>query len=93
MAKARAHVVVHGIVQGVGFRFACRREAAANGLTGWVRNNYDGSVEAVFEGERSDVEEMVDWCRNGPSPAHVRSVDVDWQQPSGRFHSFDITFS
>jgi len=93
MAKAMAHVVVHGIVQGVGFRFACRREAAANGLTGWVRNNYDGSVEAVFEGERSDVEEMVDWCRSGPSPGHVRSVDVDWQQPSGRFHSFDITFS
>jgi acylphosphatase len=93
MARARAHVVVHGMVQGVGYRYSCHREAAENNLTGWVRNNWDSTVEAVFEGQKSDVERMVAWCRRGPISAGVSSVDVDWDEPTGEFDSFDIRFA
>ena len=93
MAFARARVVVHGMVQGVGFRYSCHREAARNGLTGWVRNNWDGTVEALFEGEKEDVENMIDWCRQGPVSADVRSVEVSWEEPTGEFDSFGIKLS
>jgi len=93
MAKARARVVVHGMVQGVGFRYSCRRQAVLSNVTGWVRNNFDGTVEAVFEGEKGDVQDMVDWCRSGPVSADVRRVDVAWEPPTGKFAAFQITFS
>jgi acylphosphatase len=62
---------VRGRVQGVGFRYALRREAARAGVRGWVRNRLDGSVEAVLQGEASAVERVVQWARRGPSPARV----------------------
>lgn len=65
------------------FRSETRQRAGSLGLAGWVRNNTDGSVEAVFEGERDRVESMVEWCRRGPSGAHVKDVDVAWEQPQG----------
>lgn len=80
---ARAHVVVTGRVQGVFFRAEARDRASSLGLAGWVRNNADGSVEAVFEGERDRVESMVDWCRRGPPHAHVEDVQVAWEDPRG----------
>ena len=83
MSPARAHVVVRGDVQGVFFRAETRDRAASLGLGGWVRNNPDGTVEAVFEGERERVDSMVDWCRRGPSLARVEDVDVTWEQPAG----------
>jgi acylphosphatase len=70
-------------VQGVFFRSETRHRAASLGLAGWVRNNSDGSVEAVFEGERERVESMVEWSRRGPSGAHVKDVDVAWEEPQG----------
>jgi acylphosphatase len=70
-------------VQGVFFRSETRQRAASLGLAGWVRNLRDGSVEAVFEGERERVESMVEWSRRGPSGAHVKDVDVAWEEPQG----------
>ena len=79
----RAHVVVHGGVQGVFFRVETRDRAGSLGLGGWVRNAADGSVEAVFEGEDERVRSMVDWCGRGPRGAHVDEVDVTWEDPQG----------
>ena len=79
----RTHVFVHGFVQGVGFRFAIEREALSRGVAGWVRNSPDGTVEAVFEGDREDVEALVDLCRRGPRGAQVERVEVSVELPEG----------
>jgi acylphosphatase len=79
----RARVVVTGVVQGVFFRGTCRREALNRGLVGWVSNRPDGSVEAVFEGPKSDVDALVRWMRQGPRLAHVEAVDVTFEPPEG----------
>jgi acylphosphatase len=72
----RRRVVVHGFVQGVYFRDTVRRQAVARGLAGWVRNNPDGTVEAVFEGEEAAVEALVKLCHEGPRGARVDRVEV-----------------
>ena len=79
----RRHVVVQGFVQGVGFRFAVDRAAQSRGVSGWVRNRPDGAVEAVFEGEREDVEALVDFCRRGPRGAGVERVYVATELSEG----------
>ena len=79
----RARVRIHGRVQGVFFRAETRSRARSLGLSGWVRNCRDGSVEAVFEGEAERVESMVDWCRRGPSGASVERIDLGWEEPAG----------
>jgi acylphosphatase len=76
-------VVVRGDVQGVFFRDSTRSEAARRGVAGWVANRGDGSVEAVFEGDADAVEELVAFCRSGPSRADVRDVDVTEEEPEG----------
>lgn len=68
-------VVIHGRVQGVGFRWNVRRIALGLGLKGWVRNADDGAVHALFAGSESAVEEMIGWCRRGPTAARVTSLD------------------
>jgi len=88
----RAHVVVQGLVQGVWFRASTKDEANRIGVTGWVRNLPDGSVEAVFEGERLKVEEIVGWCHRGPSGARVSKVDIDWEPYKKEFGHFDIRY-
>jgi acylphosphatase len=85
----RALVQIRGRVQGVGFRYAVLSRARSLDLAGWVRNKYDGSVEAAFEGDDERVRSIVEWCRRGPSGADVRSVDVEWQEPSGEI-GFDV---
>lgn len=77
----RVHVLISGKVQGVGFRASTRRRAKNLELAGWVKNTENGKVEAVFEGEDDNVEEMLEWCRKGPSIAKVVNVDVDEQEP------------
>jgi acylphosphatase len=72
----RRRVLVHGRVQGVGFRASCLRRATDAGLGGWVRNTEHGDVEAAFEGAPSAVDALVEWCRTGPSWAQVQSIDV-----------------
>jgi len=79
----RAHVVVRGEVQGVFFRDTVRSAAGERGVSGWVRNNSDGSVEAVFEGSGDAVDAMVTVCREGPRAASVGEVDVSSEDPEG----------
>jgi acylphosphatase len=79
----RVRVLVSGDVQGVGFRWATRAEAASRGLVGWVRNLPDGRVEAVFEGAPEDVDALVAWCRTGPGWAGVTGVEAVEEEPRG----------
>ena len=79
----RRHVTVYGFVQGVGFRFAVERAASSRSVSGWVRNRPDGAVEAVFEGEREDVEALVGFCRHGPRGASVERVEVAEESAEG----------
>lgn len=79
-----------GDVQGVFFRETCRREAQARDVTGWVRNNGDGTVEAVFAGSAESVEALVAWCHQGPPAARVSSVEVHEEEPEG-LDGFHVT--
>ena len=79
----RRRVVVHGRVQGVFFRDTARREASRHGVSGWVRNTPEGTVEAVFEGEREAVERLVDFAREGPAAAQVERVETFEEEPEG----------
>ena len=86
----RLHATVRGRVQGVGFRAAAATEARRLGLTGWVRNKLDGSVEVLAEGPDGDVDGFLAWLRKGPSLAHVTSVDPEWLAPAGDGVSFEV---
>jgi acylphosphatase len=77
----RCRVIVHGFVQGVFFRDTVRRRAVAAGVAGWVHNNPDGTVEAVFEGDRDRVERLVALCREGPRGSRVDRVEVIAEEP------------
>lgn len=88
--NVRAHIYVSGRVQGVYYRKNARRSALSLGLTGWVRNLPDRRVEAVAEGERTRVEEFLGLCREGPSMAIVRGLEVAWEAATGEFETFRI---
>ncbi len=79
----RRRLLVRGLVQGVGFRWVCARRAAELGLTGWVRNKGDGTVEIVVEGAPDAVEGLVTWAHRGPPGAQVEAVDVTDEAPTG----------
>jgi acylphosphatase len=84
------HLRISGRVQGVGYRYALRREALAHDVAGWVRNRRDGNVEAVLQGEPAAVDAVLAWARRGPPAAHVAGVDVrpaggDFDRPYGGF--------
>lgn len=83
MVRVRAHVYISGLVQGVFFRAWTEDEAAKRGIEGWVRNLPDGRVEAVFEGEKESVEEMIRLCWQGPPSARVSNVEVRWEECQG----------
>ena len=85
----RRRVVVHGRVQGVGFRYSLARAAETRGVAGWARNRADGTLEAVFEGEPGAVESLVRFCREGPRGAEVERVDVFEEEPEG-LTRFDV---
>lgn len=88
----RAQVFISGRVQGVSFRWHTQRKAQQLGLTGWVRNLWDGRVEAVFEGPEKLVRQAVAWCRHGDPPARVDNIDVTYQDASNEFRHFRITW-
>jgi acylphosphatase len=79
----RVRAIVHGRVQGVFFRDTTRREAEARGISGWVRNRPDGTVEALFEGDPDAVEVVIAFCREGPHVAVVERVEVSEEEPEG----------
>jgi acylphosphatase len=89
--KVRMRAIVKGIVQGVGFRyFTVYQAQRIGGITGYVRNLRDGSVEVVAEGEREKLEQLLAQLRKGPTGAHVTGVDVFWENPTGEFTNFGI---
>ena len=88
----RLHAVVHGDVQGVGFRYFVTRTARPLGVHGWVRNRPDGSVELTAEGERPVLEQLLQAVRQGPRAAHVTDVEVDWMAGTGSLEPFDLTY-
>lgn len=88
--RERAQVRVTGRVQGVFFRDTARRQAERLGLSGWVSNAPDGSVEAVFEGPSEGVREMVRWCEQGPPDAAVDNVDADFGPPRDDVQGFEV---
>jgi len=90
--KVRAHVIIHGRVQGVFFRMNTARAAERFGVFGWVKNRRDGNVEAVFEGDEDRVNAVLEWCNTGDAPAAVSNVDVTWEEFTGEYSTFDITF-
>jgi acylphosphatase len=87
-----AHVIISGRVQGVFFRVETQRAAERFGVSGWVRNRPDGTVEAVFEGGQQAVDAVVQWCREGPNLAVVENVELKWQDFTGEHKRFDITY-
>jgi len=92
LLKVRAHVFVGGMVQGVFFRSETQYEAYRRKVTGWARNLRDGRVEAVFEGEKDDVEKLIEFCRRGPPGARVTKVEVLWEKYTGEFKNFGIRY-
>jgi len=90
--KVRASVIISGRVQGVFFRVETQRAAERIGVYGWVRNQADGTVAAVFEGPKSKVGQAIDWCWQGSPMSKVTEVTVEWDTPSGKHASFDITY-
>lgn len=88
--ESRLHVYVQGHVQGVGYRYSTAVKARGLGLAGWVRNLRDGRVEAEFEGPQERLEQMLAWCRRGPSGAVVREVEVEWHEEATGLKNFEI---
>jgi acylphosphatase len=89
---AEAHVIVSGRVQGVWFRGNTQRAASAAGVRGWVRNLPDRRVEAVLQGERAAVENVIDFMRTGPPGSAVTGCVVSWRPAGERYHGFDILY-
>lgn len=91
-SRQRVHMIISGRVQGVCFRMYTREEGTRQGLTGWVRNAPDGTVEVLAEGTLAPLQEFVTWCHNGPSHARVMNVKVNYDKPRGEFDSFGIRY-
>lgn len=90
--KARAHLLISGLVQGVFFRENTRQRAENFGLKGFVRNLPNGKVEAVFEGEKEKVEKIIEWCKKGPPAAKVYNVEIKWEDFKEEFKNFEIRY-
>jgi acylphosphatase len=90
--EARLHAKVRGRVQGVSFRYYTLETAKRLGLTGWVVNRWDGSVETIAEGPRRALDEFLSFLHRGPPAAMVESVDEKWPSPTGEFGDFRVRY-
>jgi acylphosphatase len=88
MEEIRVRVLIEGLVQGVFFRASTQEEARALRLRGCVRNNQDGTVEAIFEGREVDINAMIEWCGIGPPGARVTNVNVAYEEFKSEFTDF-----
>jgi len=86
----RLHAIIQGHVQGGGFRYFVQGKATGLGLTGWVRNRWDGSVEVLTEGKRTELESLLDALYRGPRGATITSIDSQWQEATGEFLDFQV---
>jgi acylphosphatase len=89
---ARVHIFVKGLVQGVFFRANTQKMAKDFGLNGWVKNTPEGGVEAVFEGEKEKIEELLQWAKRGPQGARVDGIDIKWEEYQEEFKNFEIRY-
>jgi acylphosphatase len=85
-------VIIHGRVQGVGFRYFTQKNASRLGVVGWVRNRADGTVEIHAEGQESTLKQFLSRVKKGPSHADVTDVKVTWGEPTERYSSFQVTY-
>lgn len=90
--KVRKHIYISGRVQGVGFRANARQKAQVYGVKGWIKNLFDGRVEAVVEGEKDSVQQMVKYLKRGPSFANVTDVEINNESATGNFNTFSIKY-
>ncbi len=90
MERARVHLLVSGIVQGVSFRYYTVEEARRLGVNGWVRNLADGRVEVEAEGDRPALEALLAWCRRGPPAAQVDDVEAAGSAFAGDLGAFSM---
>ena len=88
--KKRLHLIIEGKVQGVFFRDNTCSKAKELGLTGWIRNNSDNTVEAIFEGNEDKLKEMIEFCNKGPDGADVKKLNIIWEESDEEFVSFEI---
>ncbi|MFP3132838.1 MAG: acylphosphatase [Nitrososphaeria archaeon] len=86
--KARAEIIVEGLVQGVGYRAFAKRVADKLGLKGYAENLPDGTVKIIVEGEKDQIEDFIEECRRGPPLSEVENLEVKWEQYKGEFDSF-----
>jgi acylphosphatase len=92
MNTAKAHLFIEGRVQGVFYRAFTRNLASKLGLNGWVRNLYDGRIEALFEGSRELIEQAIQECWKGPAGSSVRNIDVRGEESPAEYKSFEIRY-
>ena len=90
MSKSRVRLKIQGRVQGVFFRASTMDKTREFGLTGWVRNNPDGSVEVVAEGSREELDKLVAWSQMGPRHAVVNNVEIEWERFLDEFSEFTV---
>ncbi|PIR70606.1 MAG: acylphosphatase [Candidatus Niyogibacteria bacterium CG10_big_fil_rev_8_21_14_0_10_42_19] len=89
----RANINIIGIVQGVNFRHEVKNHANRLGITGWIKNENNGSLSMVVEGEEEKLEHLIDWCKSGPSFARVKDVEVKFDEATGEFKNFEIRYA
>lgn len=92
MVAKRAHLIINGRVQGVFYRQGMKEMANIFGVKGWVRNLPSGEVEAEIEGDNSAVDNLLEWCRQGPPAAAVDYIKIDWEEPKGNLKDFIIKY-
>ena len=91
--KSRLHLKISGMVQGVFFRAGTQDQARAiGGITGWVKNLPDGSVECIAEGEKEKLNQFLDWCKHGPAGSQVEKIEEEWEEYIGEFTEFNIRY-
>ena len=90
MSQKQLQAVIYGRVQGVSFRYYTQREAIKLGITGWVANQWDGTVRTIAEGEESALQRFHQFLHQGSPHARVDQVDIDWVDATGKFKKFEI---
>ena len=92
MDAKRVNILVSGIVQGVCFRYFAQQQAKHLGLTGWVRNLYNGKVEILAEGDDVNILELIKWSKHGPPHASVKNIEILWKSYQNEFSNFNIKY-
>ena len=90
--KVRAHLYIEGLVQGVFFRRYTKEVAKKYNVKGWVKNLPDGRVEALLEGDKDNVDKVIEFCKKGPPGAIVDNVEIIWEEYKGEFEDFKIIY-